>query len=125
MDILFVDDDPEDYQIFREALQEAFPANIQYRYVNDGQRALSMLDDLAVLPDYIFLDVNMPRMGGRDCLLKIKTHSRFKDIRVIMYSTSINPAEIRTFKKLGAEFITKPNTFDALVGALKSVVREV
>lgn len=123
VNVMFVDDDVEEYQLFCEALQEAFPSPVNCVFVNDGQKALDMLSRLVVLPDYIFLDVNMPRMDGVECLRKIKTHSRFKDIRVVMQSNVSSPVELDQIKKLGAQFIQKPKSFNELVSGIRSIIK--
>ena len=123
MIILFVDDDPDDYDIFRDALKAARP-NTKCLHVEDGQAAIDFLNDgTSTLPDYIFLDINMPIMGGKECLIKIKKNPKLKMIPVIMYSTTSSVVEINEYKKLGAkDFIVKPATFRNLVNTLKEVI---
>lgn len=69
--VLFVDDDREDYETFCEALRYC-NSKAKCLYSIDGEKALSLLNRLTVKPGYIFLDVNMPKMGGKECLTKIK-----------------------------------------------------
>jgi DNA-binding response OmpR family regulator len=123
MIILFVDDDPDDYDIFRDALKAAKPKT-KCLHVEDGQAAIDFLNDgISTLPDYIFLDINMPIMGGKECLMRIKKNPKLKMIPVIMYSTTSSVIEINEFKKLGAkDFIVKPATFRNLVNTLKEVI---
>jgi CheY-like chemotaxis protein len=121
--ILFVDDDPDDYELFCEALQ-SFNSKAKCLHALDGEDALDTLNELIILPDYIFLDINMPKMDGRECLRQIKSDSKLKEIPVIVYSTTKQPKEIKTFKDLGAkEFIIKPAEFSELVHTLKDVIR--
>ena len=123
MIILFVDDDPDDYDIFCDALKTAKPKS-KCLHVEDGQAAIDFLNDrISTLPDYIFLDINMPIMGGKECLMKIKQNPKLKMIPVFMYSTTTSPIEINECKKLGAQdFIVKPATFRNLVNTLKEVI---
>lgn len=121
--VLFVDDDPEEYELFREALDRTHP-NIQCVYARDGEEALVLLEELVVLPAYIFLDINMPAMGGREVLCKIKTTLRLKDIPVIIYSTTSNENEKAIFIKSGAlHFLVKPSNFVTLVNSLRELIK--
>lgn len=86
--ILLVDDDVDDRKYFVSAVKE-IDATIECVTAKDGQQALELLrnGDLS-LPDYIFLDLRMPRISGKQCLLQIKEDERLKDIPVIIYTTS-------------------------------------
>src|SRR3954462_15607982 len=110
--ILIADDDSEDREIFREAINEIDPS-IRCLEVKNGKETLDFLTkELVVLPNYVFLDINMPILDGKSCLTKMKAHPTLKSIPVIMYSTSFNPAEIKECYSMGAEnFITKPGSF--------------
>ena len=120
--VLFIDDDPEDYDIFCDALKAARP-KVKCLHVPDGKAALEHLNDGKPLPDYIFLDVNMPIMDGKECLRQIKKIPKLKKLPVIMYSTTKNQSEILEYKKLGAkDFIVKPVTFRQLVDTLNEVI---
>lgn len=118
--VLFIDDDPDDYDLFCEALL-TIVTEAKCLHFRHGKEALIALQ--TVVPDYIFLDVNMPVMGGKECLQRIKKDPGLKDIPVIVYSTSSHPAEIRKFKELGAkEFIIKPGRYHELVDTLRGVL---
>ena len=78
--ILFlVDDDLEDREIFQEAILTCRPT-LELLFAGDGVEALETLESSNRLPDVIFLDYNMPRMNGMDCLKALKSNIRFKDI---------------------------------------------
>jgi CheY-like chemotaxis protein len=121
--ILIVDDDNEDRELFREAIAEIDPA-IRCYSAQDGKEALNQMNhELVVLPDFIFLDINMPVMNGRECLIEIKKSTRLRQIPVIMYSTTSDTNEISGFYTLGAhDFLIKPSTFKKLVEALSSIL---
>jgi CheY-like chemotaxis protein len=122
MIILYAEDDPEDADVFRDALK-SIDNSIGCIVARDGLEALSVLDNSVILPDFIFLDVNMPVLGGRDCLIRIKSNKQFSDIPVIMYTTSNRQHEIQDFKNLGAtDYFIKPNTFAELYHYLKSIL---
>jgi CheY-like chemotaxis protein len=120
--ILIVDDDNEDRELFREAIAEIDIA-IQCYSAKDGKDALHQMNHGLVLPDYIFLDINMPVMNGRECLIEIKKETRLRQIPVIMYSTTSDTTEIKGFYSLGAhDFLIKPHNFKNLVEALGSII---
>jgi CheY-like chemotaxis protein len=121
MIILNVDDDQEDREFFVDALKEIDPT-ITCLVAGRALEALRMLENLQTLPDYIFLDINMPVMDGKQCLQRIKSVPEFVSIPVIMYSTSTDTSEIRECYRLGAaDFLIKPNSFEKLVNDLTSI----
>jgi CheY-like chemotaxis protein len=121
MVVLNVDDDAEDREFFCDALRQIDPA-ITCLVAGSGMEALSLLQDRVNMPDYIFLDINMPMMDGKQCLRALKSVPDFESIPVIMYSTSTNTREIRECYRLGAEdFLIKPYSYDKLVNDLMSV----
>ena len=118
---LLVDDDEDDKEIFFLALHDANPA-IKCHVASDGLEALSMLDDPSAVPDYIFLDLNMPLMSGKECLVEIKKRPHLKDTPVIIFSTSASQKDIHDSLELGAaSFITKPPLIASLTERLLAV----
>lgn len=108
--LMYVDDDPDDHQIFAEALNSINP-HAKCLMARDGREALQMLNELQVVPEYIFLDLNMPQLDGKAFLREIRSSDRLKDIQVIVYSTSKNPRDAEECARLGAvDFIVKPST---------------
>ena len=121
MVILNVDDDQEDREFFCDALREIDGSAICLTAAS-AMEALSMLQSDLPMPDYIFLDINMPMMDGKTCLKELKRIPALKDIPVIMYSTSTDTKEIKECYQLGAEdFLIKPNNFEKLVNDLTSI----
>lgn len=124
MFVLFVDDDRDDYELFCEAMQSVNSA-AKCLYVHDGTEAIKFLNTATILPDYIFLDINMPIMGGEECLIAIKKKKHLRGIPIIMYSTTRNAVESETLKRLGAmDFIVKPGKYSDLVEILKKVLQD-
>lgn len=118
---LLVDDDEDDTEIFALAASEA-DSSIDCVFASDGIAALSLLADKTFVPDFIFLDLNMPLMSGRECLVEIKKRPHLAHVPVIIYSTSASRRDITETKELGASsFITKP----ALISALTERLLEV
>jgi DNA-binding response OmpR family regulator len=107
--LLIVDDDADDTQLFIDAVKD-FDEHIECVSAKDGKDALDLLNDLNTsLPDYIFLDLRMPRFNGKRCLMEIKKDERLKDIPVIIYTTSKELEDSKELKEMGAiHFISKP-----------------
>jgi CheY-like chemotaxis protein len=122
--ILVVDDDREDCALFCEAAS-GIDNEIKFLTAEDGSQALTMLAQTAVLPDYIFLDINMPKMNGKEFLTRAKKDARLRNIPVVMYSTTSQTKEIEECYKLGAyDFLIKPPSFQKLVDDLRSIFIE-
>lgn len=115
MKCFLIDDDLDDQEIFHMAMQE-FNGSIQCYFADNGVRALETLrKDESFLPNCIFIDINMPRMNGIECLEQIKSIARLKPVPVCMFSTSADPAVIARTKELGAnDFIVKPASISVL-----------
>jgi CheY-like chemotaxis protein len=123
MTILYADDDTDDGELMREALVNIDPS-ISCEIASDGQHALEILRQSMELPDYIFLDINMPVMDGKQCLIELKKDEQLKDIPVVMYSTTCDSREINELYRLGASsFIQKPNDFNELCSTLNMFVK--
>lgn len=121
--ILFlVDDDVDDHEIFKSALQQV-DRSTTLIIAGNGQEALQMLPALEQFPDYIFVDLNMPRMGGMQFLTELKKSDRLRHIPVIMYSTSNQTSDKNSALEAGAhQFITKPARYNDLCDLLDSLL---
>lgn len=118
MIILTAEDDPEDFEFFQEAIREIDPSIVLF-WATNGLELLKILDQSILIPDYIFLDINMPRMDGHTCFAEIKKHEKFRDVPVVVYSTSKDKKEIVHFETHRARFLVKPNNFRQLVMSLR------
>ena len=122
---LLVDDDADDTSIFKEVLEDVNPS-IEFTFASDGREALQSLQKNTFLPDLIFLDLNMPRMGGKECLSAIKKDEKLQQIPVIMYTTSSQSKDIEETMQKGAIcFITKPTNIRELKNILSSISQNV
>ncbi|HEX2607679.1 MAG TPA: response regulator [Flavisolibacter sp.] len=118
--ILLIDDDTDDCFVFEQALQEINP-NLQFACVGDCDSVLEGLRKQQ--PDLIFLDINMPRKTGFDCLKDILSGEEFRKIPVVMYSSSDYTRDINQSYALGASlYFKKPVTVNALTKALKNIL---
>ena len=123
--ILLIDDDADDRKYFIEAVKE-IDAEIECVTAKDGEQAMAMLKSPDfTLPNFIFLDLRMPRLSGRQCLLHIKADDGLKNIPVIIYTTSKEVQEAEDLQNLGAvHFITKPSVADEIYFVLSLVLEE-
>lgn len=125
--ILIADDDPEDRELTRDALQECRLAN-EVHFVRDGEELMEYLRREGPyanlleqpLPGLILLDLNMPRKDGREALKEIKSDRDLRRIPVVVLTTSKADEDILRTYDLGVNsYVTKPVTFDSLVETLK------
>ena len=120
--IMIIDDDPDDQVFFRDALQTIQP-DINCEMTSSCKEAFRQLET-PPLPDFIFMDLNMPVMNGFDCLAYLKNQNNYKDIPIIIFTTSKNPNDINRTKQLGARwFMTKPDDFNILCNKLNKVIQ--
>ncbi|HEY6900774.1 MAG TPA: response regulator [Puia sp.] len=123
MTILVADDDNDDLQFFCDAVAEIDP-HINCTTASNGIEALQLLESAETRPDFIFLDLNMPKMNGKQCLKHIKNNPIFQSIPVVIYSTSRRPEDIEEAYQAGASaFIKKPNKFHLLKEEISSAIQ--
>lgn len=125
--ILIADDDQDDCHMIKEALQESRLLN-QLQFVHDGEELMRCLEHKSEkghpLPGLILLDLNMPKKDGREALKEIKNNPKFRQIPVVVLTTSKAEEDIFRTYNLGVNsFITKPVAFDALVGIMRDLGR--
>jgi len=129
--ILIADDDIDDCEMIKEALTESRLLN-ELHFVHDGDALIRYLHEKwtqsqsgkNVMPGLIFLDLNMPKMDGREVLAELKKHDHLSQIPVIVLTTSQAEEDIFRSYNLGANsFITKPVEFESLVKVMSDVGR--
>ena len=130
--ILVCDDDEDDRMLTQQALEDAHVSN-SVRFVEDGEQLLDYLyqrgkyageNGTAPRPGLILLDLNMPKMDGREALKIIKGDKKLLDIPIVVLSTSRLDQDIIRSYQLGVNsFITKPVTFSGLVEAMNVLGR--
>lgn len=121
LQILLADDDEDDCLFFKEALDE-LPIATHLTTVWDGEQLMQLLTkSLEPLPHVLFLDLNMPRKSGYECLLELKRDQKLSPLPVIILSTSFEPAMVDLLYKNGAKAcLCKP----AGRSALKQVIQQ-
>jgi len=112
LNILLADDDTDDCIFFKEALGELM-LSTNLTTVNDGEQLMQLLtNETNELPHILFLDLNMPRKNGFECLSEIKQNEKLKELPVIIFSTSFEKEVVNLLYKNGAQyFIRKPSEF--------------
>jgi CheY-like chemotaxis protein len=125
--ILLVEDDPDDRILIKEAFQESGPFK-DLHFVKDGEELMDYLHrrgefndpGTAPRPSLILLDLNMPKKDGREALVEIKSNPEFRNIPVVVLTTSNVDDDIRSSYRNGASsYITKPATFGSLVDVIQ------
>ena len=123
INILLADDDKDDCLFFKEAIEE-LPFATSLAIVHDGDQLMQHLENVSAhLPHLLFLDLNMPRKNGFECLEEIKKHAILKDLPVIIYSTSCDIVKINQLYNTGANhYICKPTDFEELKKAVHDAI---
>ncbi|WP_433833983.1 response regulator [Actinoplanes sp. CA-015351] len=124
LSVLIVDDDDADSLIIEEALEASPMAPVIHR-VADGVQALEYLRDTSTQrPDLILLDLNMPRMGGREVLAEIKNDADLKTIPVVVLTTSQAELDVMaSYNHHANAFVTKPLELEAFENAVRQINR--
>ncbi|MEB2778524.1 response regulator [Algoriphagus sp. D3-2-R+10] len=106
---LMIDDDEDDHELFKMCLK-TISKDISCMGVFDGQQAIDLLmSNTGFVPHYIFLDVNMPKMNGIECLRLLRKLPNLRNTKIFMYSTTSEKSVLEESKKLGAkDYIVKP-----------------
>jgi len=121
--VLLADDDDDDRLFFRDAIEEVKVKTV-VNMVNDGVELMNYLNNAETRsPNLLFLDLNMPRKSGMECLMEIRSNHKLKDLSIAIYSTSALQADIEdTFIKGANIYIKKPNDFEELKSILDRVI---
>lgn len=121
--VFLADDDEDDRFLFLEAFDE-LKISTKVNTFNDGVYLMDYLNKSdAIIPEVLFLDLNMPRKTGLECLKEIRQNKLFKDVAIAIYSTSSSEEDIENTFVYGANiYIKKPNNFKGLKKVLNNVV---
>jgi CheY-like chemotaxis protein len=121
--ILLADDDDDDTRLFQGILEE-LPFPTQLTVVHNGEQLMQLLYKKAdQLPDVLFLDLNMPRKNGFQCLDELKKDKKLRKLPVIIFTTSNEPSIISLLYKTGAQYyIRKPNNVKQLKNLIQYAI---
>jgi CheY-like chemotaxis protein len=121
MHILFSDDDTDDALLFTQAA-DLMTSSILLSFAEDGEQLMRYLSK-EMLPDLIFLDLNMPVKNGMECLREIRSDKKLDWLPVIIYTTSDNPKDIDICYELRANlYVVKPTSFESIIKTLKKII---
>jgi len=121
--LLLADDDPDDCIFFKEALEE-LPLSSTLSTVKDGAELMQWLvAERENFPDLLFLDLNMPRKNGLECLSEIKLLKNLTNLPVIIFTTSFDPAIVDSLYEKGAHYyVRKPAEFSKLKNVIHKAI---
>lgn len=114
--VLYADDDADDIQLVREAFNN-YSQTVELVTVADGLEALAFLKNLSSddpSPCLIILDINMPRMDGKEALMKVRQMKRFEDVPSILFTTSSQQRDKDFAEEYNAGFLTKPIDYNQI-----------
>ena len=120
MIILYADDDEDDRQFFADIILEIDPGIVLLQ-AEDGMQTIDILSN-GHLPDFIFLDINMPVLNGYETLAEIRKDKRLSDTKVIMFSTIEYHKSFDKYSGLKAKFVSKPNNITDGIEILKTTL---
>lgn len=122
---LLIDDDPDDQELFRYALQK-LNLPIKLTIADDGVYGVEKLEEPGFLPEVIFVDLNMPRLNGLECIAEIKKMERLNNVPVYIYSTAHEYQNNIDTVKLGIkEYIEKPSNVMELIPILSRIIKPI
>ncbi len=125
LNILLADDDKDDRFFFKEALEE-LPIATHFKSVNDGERLINYLSaNSEQLPDVLFLDLNMPRKNGHECLIEIKSNKKLQKLPVVIYSTSLDDQIADILYKIGAYYYIRKTDLTELRKTLNYILTKI
>lgn len=124
--IILADDDKDDCLLFSEAIDE-INISVHLTMVSNGCDLMKNLtNEFTDLPDALFLDLNMPKKNGMECLAEIKSEPKLKHLPVIIFSTSYDPRIAKQLYETGAKYyVRKPSDFSTLKKLIHKVLSQI
>lgn len=121
--VVIIDDDSDDLEIMKEALSHVDSSLLCISFVYPDEAIRLLGKELILLPDYIFIDINIPRISGQECLSTLRRIKEFDEVPIIMYSTSMPSTVADLLKKKGANFaFQKPFEFNGYITILERII---
>lgn len=122
--VLYADDDPDDIELVTEAFRE-HAQNVELIFFSDGIQLLNYVetaDPLNPLPCLFILDINMPRLNGKETLRRLRSIDGLSDIPAVLFSTSTMPADAVFAENFKAGFVTKPLLAEQMHQILNKII---
>nr|WP_315207419.1 response regulator [uncultured Flavobacterium sp.] len=111
--IFIAEDDIDEIESLTDIILEISPA-IKISVTKNGNELMSLLENEKQLPEFIFLDLNMPKKTGFECLTEIRSNEKWKAIKIVILSTSSNQEQINELYQMGADlYLQKPNSYNS------------
>jgi CheY-like chemotaxis protein len=121
--VVLIDDDPDDLQDVKEVLLDVDSTLICVSFTHPLEAVRLLTDGMILLPDFIFVDINMPRMSGPDCLVSLRSVNELKSSYIVMYSTTLRPDLSRDLLLKGANYtFQKPYTTKDYLRILEGII---
>jgi CheY-like chemotaxis protein len=118
--LILADDDPDDFELIKEALQETAPSHTLH-WVKHGDVVVEEVKK--IFPDILFLDLNMPGCDGMECLKLIKEDPSLETVPVVIYTTSNASAQVKECYRLGAaRYLLKPVSYTGIFKGLELII---
>ena len=122
MQIINVDDDPDDREMFCRAILK-IDSDIKCIQIESGEDAVEFLSKREVAPEFIFMDINMPRMNGYECVREIHQYTNLRDTTIVMFSSSFNPRDQVEFGILGLQYLLKTSNLTTLGESIRKLIQ--
>jgi CheY-like chemotaxis protein len=122
---ILIDDDKDDLEFLEEAIKlvDGSVECIPYLFCDDAVEQL--IDKGKFVPHYIFIDINMPRINGAECLRQLRSDPKLRNVLITMLSTSMPPAIAKSLKEHGANYtLQKPSSFHEYPTILKPILHQ-
>ena len=121
--LFLAEDDDEDIMFFTDIISDISP-DIQITVAKNGIELMSLLKAEKLLPDFIFLDLNMPIKTGFECLKEIRSSEKWKAIKIVILTTSSQREQIKEVYKMGADlYLQKPNSYSTFRDTLSKCLQ--
>jgi CheY-like chemotaxis protein len=122
--VFLIDDDSDDLQFMRDALSRLDSSIICESFVDPEEAIRRLAKNLIIVPDYIFIDRNMPKVTGEECLQILRADARFQATAIILCSTSMPREVSESLVKAGASFtFRKPDTESGYTVLLRDIIQ--
>ena len=121
--LFLAEDDDEDIKFFTDIISDISP-DIQISVAKNGIELMNLLETEKLLPDFIFLDLNMPIKTGFECLKEIRSSEKWKAIKIVILTTSSQREQIKEVYKMGADlYLQKPNSYSTFRDTLSKCLQ--
>lgn len=120
--ILYAEDDYDDFESVKEALNQ-LSDHQALLHAKNGAEAVSYIENAAILPSLIVLDLNMPVMGGKEVLMWLKDKDQYRKIPVMVFTTSSREEDVKLCQKHNCTFFRKPTLYRDLLHVAQTMLQ--